>query len=113
MTDHASAFRVAAPFLSGTPIQHPTDRIGGITASVRVQSTAFRILFDSIVLMGSSIISSTTDSQGWPASREPLFLLAGMLLLAPVLLIAAVDDIAAVHERIRAGAGYAMPWNCC
>jgi hypothetical protein len=110
MTDHASAFRVAAPFLSGTPIQHPT---GGITASVRVQSTAFRILFDSIVLMGSSIISSTTDSQGWPASREPLFLLAGMLLLAPVPLIAAVDDIVAVHERIRAGAGYAMPWNCC
>jgi hypothetical protein len=113
MTDHASAFRVAAPFLSVTAIPHLTHRIGGTAASARVQSTVLRILFGSIVLMGSSIISSTTDPQGWPALREPLFLLAGMLLLAPVPLIAAVDDIVAVHERIRAGAGYAMPWNCC
>ena len=89
MTDHASAFRVAAPFLSVTPIQHPTCWIGGIAASVRVRSTAFRILFGSIVLIGSLIISSTTDPQGWSASREPLFLLAGMLFLAPVPLVAA------------------------
>jgi cytochrome bd-type quinol oxidase subunit 2 len=89
MTDHASAFRVAAPFLSVTPIQHPTCWIGGIAASVRVRSTAFRILFGSIVLMGGLMISSTTDPQGWSASREPLFLLAGMLFLVPVPLVAA------------------------
>ena len=89
MTEHASAFRVAAPFLSVTAIPHLTHRIGGTAASARVQSTVLRILFGSIVLMGSSIISSTTDPQGWSASREPLFLLAGMLFLASVPLVAA------------------------
>ena len=89
MTDHASAFRVAAPFLSGTPIPHLTRRIGGTAASARVQSTTLRILFGSIVLMGSLMISSPTDPQGWPASREPLFLLGGMLFLAFVPLVAA------------------------
>ena len=89
MTDHASAFRVAAPFLSVTAIPHLTHRIGGTAASARVQSTVLRILFGSIVLIGSLIISSTTDPQGWSASREPLFLLAGMLFLASVPLVAA------------------------
>ena len=89
MTDHAFAFRVAAPFLSVTAIPHLTHRIGGTAASARVQSTVLRILFGSIVLIGSLIISSTTDPQGWSASREPLFLLAGMLFLASVPLVAA------------------------
>jgi hypothetical protein len=98
MTDHASAYRVAAPFLSVTVIPHPIRRIGGIAASAKVQSTALRILFGSIVPMGSLMISSTTDSQEWSALREPLFLLAGMLFLASVPLVAAVDDITAVHD---------------
>ena len=52
MIDHASAFRVAAPFLSVTAIPHLTHRIGGTAASARVQSTVLRILFGSIVLIG-------------------------------------------------------------
>ena len=34
MTDHASAFRIAAPFLSVTAIPHLTHRIGGQRLSV-------------------------------------------------------------------------------
>jgi cytochrome bd-type quinol oxidase subunit 2 len=88
MTDHASIFRVAAPFLTGVPIRHLTRRIGGTAVSAPVQSATLRILFGSIVLMGSLLISSTPDPQGWPASREPFFL-SGMLFLAFVPLAAA------------------------
>src|SRR3954462_1589363 len=73
MTDHASIFRVAAPFLTGVPIRHLTRRIGGTAVSAPVQSATLRILSGSIVLMGSLLISSTPDPQGWPASREPFF----------------------------------------
>ena len=89
MTDHASTFRVAAPFLTGAPIPHLTRRIGGTAVSAPVQSATLRILFGSIVLMGSLMISSPPDPQGWPTSREPFFLLGGMLFLAFVPLVAA------------------------
>jgi hypothetical protein len=56
MTDHASAFRVAVPFLSVAAIPHPIRGIGGIAASARVQSTALRILFGSIVPIGGLMI---------------------------------------------------------
>ena len=97
MTDHASIFRVAAPFLTGAPIRHLTRRIGGTAVSASVQSATLRILFGSIVLMGSLLISSTPDPQGWPASREPFFL-SGMLFLAFVPLAAAVDDTTTCHD---------------
>jgi cytochrome bd-type quinol oxidase subunit 2 len=89
MTDHASTFRVAAPFLTGAPIWHLTRRIGGTAVSAPVQSATLRILFGSIVLMGSLLISSSPDPQGWSASREPFSLLGGMLFLAFVPLVAA------------------------
>jgi cytochrome bd-type quinol oxidase subunit 2 len=89
MTDHASTFRVVAPFLTGAPIRHLTRRIGGTVVSAPVQSATLRILFGSIVLMGSLMISSSPDPQGWSASREPFFLLGGMLFLAFVPLVAA------------------------
>jgi cytochrome bd-type quinol oxidase subunit 2 len=89
MTDHASTFRVAAPFLTGAPIRHLTGQIDGTVVSAPVQSATLRILFGSIVLMGSLLISSSPDPQGWSASREPFFLLGGMLFLAFVPLVAA------------------------
>jgi len=89
MTDHASTFRVAAPFLTGAPIRHLTRRIGGTAVSAPVPSATLRILFGSIVLMGSLLISSSPDPQGWSASREPFSLLGGMLFLAFVPLVAA------------------------
>ena len=88
MTDHASTFRVAAPFLTGAPIRHLTRRIGGTVVSAPVPSATLRILFGSLVLMGSLMISSLPDPQGWPTSREPFFLLGGMLFLAFVPLVA-------------------------
>ena len=97
MTDHASAFRIAAPFLSVTAIPHLTRRIGGTAVSAPVPSAMLRILFGSIVLMGSLMISSPPDPQGWPASREPFFL-SSMLFLAFVPLAAAVDDITTCHD---------------
>jgi cytochrome d ubiquinol oxidase subunit II len=89
MTDHASTFRVAALFLTAAPIPYLTHRIGGTAASAPVPSATLRILFSSIVLMGSLLISSSPDPQGWPTSREPFFLLGGMLFLAFVPLVAA------------------------
>jgi hypothetical protein len=98
MTDHASTFRVVAPFLTGAPIRHLTRRIGGTVVSAPVQSATLRILFGSIVLMGSLMISSSPDPQGWSASREPFSLLGGMLFLAFVPLVVAVDDITACRD---------------
>ena len=89
MTDHASTFRIAAPFLTGAPIPHLTRRIGGTAVSAPVPSATLRILFGSIVPMGSLMISSSPDPQGWSASREPFSLLGGMLFLAFVPLVAA------------------------
>jgi cytochrome bd-type quinol oxidase subunit 2 len=88
MTDHASTFRIAAPFLTGAPIRHLTRRIGGTVVSAPVPSATLRILFGSLVLMGSLMISSLPDPQGWPTSGEPFFLLGGMLFLAFVPLVA-------------------------
>jgi cytochrome bd-type quinol oxidase subunit 2 len=98
MTDHASTFRIAAPFLTGAPIRHLTRRIGGTVVSAPVPSATLRILFGSLVLMGSLMISSLPDPQGWPTSREPFFLLGGMLFLAFVPLVAA-------------GAAWMIPWR--
>ena len=89
MTDHASTFRVAAPLLTGAPIPHLTRGIGGTAVSAPVPSATLRILFGSIVLMGSLMISSPPDPQGWPISGEPFSLLGGMLFLAFVPLVAA------------------------
>jgi len=44
---------VAAPFLSVAAIPHPIRRIAGLPASAKVQSATLRILFGSIVLIGS------------------------------------------------------------
>ena len=98
MTDHASTFRIAAPFLTGAPIRHLTRRIGGTAAPTPVSSATLRILFGSLVLMGSLMISSPPDPQGWPTSGEPFSLLGGMLFLAFVPLVAAVDDTMAWRD---------------
>ena len=89
MTDHASTFRIAVPFLTGAPIPHLTRRIGGTVVSAPVPSATLRILFGSLVLVGSLMISSPPDPQGWPTSGEPFSLLGGMLFLAFVPLVAA------------------------